>query len=303
MSSDPTEAWPNNDTSLRSLVDRVIAAGAIGSIDRARLVTDGMQHVVVVLDDHLVARFARTPAAAESLQREAELLAHLDRHVSAALPVPIHVEATFTIHVMLHGAITTRSALAILSERSRRRLVEDVTTLLCELATAVLTQRDASPASTSMQRLVGLRDRADRLVRPLLWEHQRQWLDDLFEAIERTSFDHTPVLIHGDLAPYHLLHDPLSGALSGVLDFGVAGVGDPATDLACLIATWGETYVGDFARARPELDSLMDRARLVAMALPLEWATVALEHDSSDMAVAHLGHVALDIGPVGRERR
>ena len=124
-----------------------------------RLVTDGQQHVVVILDEELVARFPRDEQAIESLRGEARLLSHLAGRVSAPLPVSVHVDESFT-------------------------------------------------------------------------------------ELEAVSFAHTPSLIHGDLAPYRLLHDPESGQFTGVLAFGVAGLGDPATDLAFLLSVWASASQG-----------------------------------------------------------
>jgi hypothetical protein len=39
-------------TSIDGLVERVVQLGVVSVVNRARLVTDGMQHVVVVLDEH-----------------------------------------------------------------------------------------------------------------------------------------------------------------------------------------------------------------------------------------------------------
>jgi len=52
-------------------------------------------------------------------------------------------------------------------------------------------------------------------------------------------------------------------------------------------------------RTWPDAAGLADRARLVALTLPLEWAVTAVETDAADMAVAHLGHLALDIDRIG----
>lgn len=111
-----------------------------------------------------------------------------------------------------------------------------------------------SAATTSRDRLRLLRQRAETQVVPLMWRHQRAWIEEIFAAVESVSFAHSPCLIHGDLAPYHVLHDPQSGRLTGVLDFGVAGLGDPAVDLGCLLAGWGEKYTA-------ELDSDLARRR------------------------------------------
>ena len=284
---------------LDDLVARVVSAGAISEVREARLVTDGLQHIVVILNEELVARFPRNEQAKKSLHDEAILLSHLSARVTAPVPVPVQVDDAFTMHRMLHGAVTNRRALSSLQPPVRERLLDDVGQFLNELETATIATQAASPATTSQDRMRDLRQRAESLVVPLLWRHQRQWLDELFAAIDATSFAHTSSLIHGDLAPYHLLHDPDSGKLTGVLDFGVAGLGDPATDLGCLLAVWGEQFTGHLTHGWPTAIELADRARLVAMTLPLEWAIIALETNAPDMVVAHIGHLAIDIAPTG----
>lgn len=292
----PDAAGPDASV-LDDLVARVIDSGAVSEVRRARLVTDGLQHIVVVLDEDLVARFPRSAQAIESLRGEARLLTHLAGRVSVPLPVPVHVDESFTLHRMLHGVVTSRRALGSLERRARERLLDDVGQFLAEVGTSAVPSFAASAAATSLDHMRVLRERADRLVVPLLWNHQRQWLDELFAELEAVSFAHTPSLIHGDLAPYHLLHDHESGHLTGILDFGVAGLGDPATDLACLLSVWGERFAGRLAHRWPAAFDLIDRARLVAMALPLEWAVIALETNAADMAVAHIGHLAVDVAP------
>jgi aminoglycoside 2''-phosphotransferase len=106
-------------------------------------------------------------------------------------------------------------------------------------------------------------------------------------------------VIHGDLAPYHVLHDPQSDELTGILDFGVAGLGDPAVDFGCLLSVWGEKYTAGLTRTWPATVGLADRERLVALTLPLEWAVAAVETNDADIGVAHLGHLAFDVGRIG----
>jgi aminoglycoside 2''-phosphotransferase len=281
------------------LVARVIRSGAVSEVRRARLVTDGLQHLIVILDDELVARFPRDDNAMKSIQDEAMLLMHLAERVTVPLPVPVYMGESFALHRMLHGAVTSRHALGSLQRGARERILDDVGQFLAELGGAAAPAFATSAATTSVDRLRALRRRADGLVVPLLSSHQREWLEELFASIETASFVNTPSLIHGDLAPYHVLHDPESGELTGVLDFGVAGLGDPAVDLGCLLSVWGERFAGQLARRWPAAVEFVDRARLLAMALPLEWAVIALETNAADMVVAHLGHSAVDVAPLG----
>ncbi len=60
-------------------------------------------------------------------------------------------------------------------------------------------------------------------------EAMTQIIDDAVAS----SFDDTPVWVHGDIAPGNLLVK--DGQLSAVLDFGCCAIGDPACDL---VITW-----------------------------------------------------------------
>jgi aminoglycoside 2''-phosphotransferase len=48
-----------------------------------------------------------------------------------------------------------------------------------------------------------------------------------------------PVLLHADIKPEHLLHDPSSGALTGILDWGDVSLGHADFDLAIIGAFCG----------------------------------------------------------------
>jgi aminoglycoside phosphotransferase (APT) family kinase protein len=53
-----------------------------------------------------------------------------------------------------------------------------------------------------------------------------------FESAQPQPF--TPVLLHADIKPGHLLHDSSSGALTGLLDWGDASLGHADFDLAII---------------------------------------------------------------------
>lgn len=73
--------------------------------------------------------------------------------------------------------------------------------------------------------------------RPLVWQHldaaQRTTVAAFIEGFldDERHFQFTPVLLHHDLSPDHLLADPQSGRLTGVIDFEDAMIGDPCFDL------------------------------------------------------------------------
>jgi aminoglycoside phosphotransferase (APT) family kinase protein len=52
----------------------------------------------------------------------------------------------------------------------------------------------------------------------------------------------TPVILHGDISPGHVLADS-EGSLTGVIDWGDVAFGDPARDLIFLYEDWGDDFL------------------------------------------------------------
>ncbi|WP_374686883.1 phosphotransferase family protein [Promineifilum sp.] len=126
---------------------------------------------------------------------------------------------------------------------------------------------------------------------PHLWADQHAYIEDLFAPLldGRLSMDYEPALIHNDLAPYHLLLDPTTGRLSGVLDFGEAGWGDPAGDYALLLGAYGGSFVRRMAGADPAISDLLERARFRAAYLELEWALKGVRTGDPAWYIVHIG--------------
>jgi aminoglycoside 2''-phosphotransferase len=148
----------------------------------------------------------------------------------------------------------------------------------------------ATRAPVRRETWLDIQARVRRHIYPLLQNYQIAWADDLLNGALETPgfFEYAPALIHGDLAPYHLLFDDQRGALSGVIDFGMAGVGDPASDIGGLISIYGETFVRAIAATYADLERYLPRARFYAQALELEWTLLGLERGETFWFTAHL---------------
>jgi aminoglycoside 2''-phosphotransferase len=149
----------------------------------------------------------------------------------------------------------------------------------------------ATPAPVTRGAWADIRRRFRESVDPLLLPHQRQWVEELFQvALDNPHFfDYEPALIHGDLAPYHILFAPDEGSLCGILDFGVAGMGDPATDIGSLLTSYGETWASHMGGVYPRLAAYLPRARFYAKAIELQWVLLGIETGETFWFTAHLG--------------
>jgi aminoglycoside 2''-phosphotransferase len=69
-------------------------------------------------------------------------------------------------------------------------------------------------------------------------------------------FTFTPTLVHRDLVPEHVLFNPATGHLTGVIDWGDAGIDDPAVDFAGVRRQLGAEFAQQMlATYRPALDA------------------------------------------------
>lgn len=66
-----------------------------------------------------------------------------------------------------------------------------------------------------------------------------------------------------------------------MIDFGFAGVGDPALDIAAVL-TFGESFFGRFYQVYPEITAMLERARFYRGLYALEEALYGLEHDDRE---------------------
>ena len=86
--------------------------------------------------------------------------------------------------------------------------------------------------------------------------------------------------------------------LTGMIDFGTAGIGDPAADYACIINTYGESFLARVAKYDSRVEATLDRARFWAGTLELQWLLAGIRQNDPSWYTAHIGN-ARDVAPIG----
>ena len=200
----------------------------------ARVKSAGTENAIYRLGDDLAIRLPYRAVKTTQVDRDHRWLPILAPQLPLPIPVPVAKGAPaggypcqWSICRWLPGADATLDRLADPSQAAR------------DLAHFIhaLQQIDPSggpaPGDHNFYRGIPLADRdgytraaiarCDGLVDtdavPAAWQRD----------LEAPVWERPPVWIHGDLAPDNLL--ALDGRLSGVIDWGGLGVGDPATDL------------------------------------------------------------------------
>lgn len=267
----------------------------INSID---LNTDGLLNDVVIVNQELVFRFAKNEHARATLAVEATVLQHLSGRLSIMIPLPTYVGEDVLVYPLIEGDELTRAALFHASEAGRQRLMEQLGRFLKELHSTPLEPGiPETLAPVTHEAWQEIRSEVEEKVFPWFMPHQIDWAERLLDGAlgDKRFFEYEPKLIHGDLAPYHILFRADATGIRGVIDFGVAGVGDPANDLAMLLQSYGENVVDLIFKQYPEGRSLMQRARFYAQAIELQWALLGIKTGDNLWFLAHIGG-ARDVG-------
>jgi aminoglycoside 2''-phosphotransferase len=267
---------------------------------------DGMINDVVMLNEQFIARFPKDAHAKERLVIESGILELIRAGVEMPVPRFEYQAADVVIYRMLVGEPLSREALLRQDEVVQDRLAEQLALFLSQLHAIprqVVEQRaiGVSEAVHSLEDWSSMFADVQRELFPFLWAHQKTWVQQLFVPVlqRQISFDYEPVLIHGDLGVYHILYDRTQGRITGIIDFGTAGLGDPASDFACLIQALGEQFLQRMARFSPAIAPALDRARFRAGALELEWALHGIRSHDVSWWLAHIGG-ARDVRPLGK---
>ena len=90
------------------------------------------------------------------------------------------------------------------------------------------------------------------------------------------SFEGEPRLVHNDLWAEHIIVDPLSGSVSGIIDWGDAVISDPAVDFAGLYTWYGEEWLEQvlaYYSGTPDTE-IISRSRYLATCLAIHNITL-----------------------------
>ena len=259
-------------------------------IREIRINSDGMANDVVFVNEEVVFRFAKGEFGHASLTRELKVLESLNGQVNLAIPDPFYRAEDAIAYQFLPGSALTRDQLGKLGSAERKKVAGQLGGFLQSMHAIDDPALPPTAAPVKAEAFRAQRERARERVYPLLLPHQVAWVEQMYAFIDQPdAFNYTSGLVHGDLAPYHLLFDLSLRRLSGVIDFGVSGLGDPAGDLGALLQYYGPIFVQQMADDYPEVEFYLPRARFYAQAIEIQWVLLGLEGGETFWYTAHLG--------------
>ena len=94
------------------------------------------------------------------------------------------------------------------------------------------------------------------MMRPAAREDVSAHFENFIEKPDLHRFE--PVIRHGDFGSCNILYDPQTLQICGIIDFGSAGLGDPAIDLAA-VSTFGDPFFQRILKHYPATQTVLDR--------------------------------------------
>ncbi|MCX4782199.1 aminoglycoside phosphotransferase family protein [Streptomyces sp. NBC_01264] len=261
---------PDIDTDL---VRRLIAGQfpQWAGLSVVRVDSAGTSNAMYRLGEELVVRLPRTPGAADDVGMEHRWLPRLAPDLPAAIPAPLGVGRpaegypwSWSVFGWFPGENPVPGRIAE-PELLAKDLAEFVSALHradrsdapSSYRSETLRSRDAETRAAIAELGASAAAGLDTAAVTALWE----------EALRADPWSGPPVWIHADLQPGNLLL--ADGRLAAVIDFGCAGLGEPAVDL---IPAWYALP----ASARPAFrtalaadDAMWTRARGWALSIAL----------------------------------
>lgn len=281
-----------SEDQLRQRIQKMMPDLEIRSLEHNR---EGLINDIVIVNQELVFRFAKNDGYAQILNLELDILDLVRPRIEIPVPSPLYRGPGSVVYPILRGEALLRQQLLAMNTAGRARAAEQIGRFLQNLHTTPLEKVEwdlpTTMAPVTRKKWGEIYARIKDKVYPLLLNNQVNWAENLFSrALDNPqTFEYAPALIHGDLAPYHILFDPAKGEITGVLDFGVAGIGDPALDIGTLISNYGESFILQVGETYPGLDALLSRARFYAQAIELQWVLLGIETEDTFWFTAHLG--------------
>lgn len=256
----------------------------------------GQNHDILLVNDELLFRFPKYRQGIEGLAREHEILQGVRLQLPLATPDFVYhnvdqaeVGRAFVGYHKLPGeSLWTETFAQIDDDRTIARLATDLASFLQTLHSIPASRINYPlPQADTQADWRAIFGRIQQVVYPHLSEQARAWTTQQFGRFLENAdhFAFTSVLRHGDFGTSNILYGAEEQRVTGVVDFGHAGLGDPAVDFAGLCVSFGESFLNRCTLTYPLIDSCWERIRFYAgCAFMLEDALFCVEHDTAEAA-------------------
>lgn len=213
---------------------------------------NGQNNDVLMVNESLVFRFPKYEKWIEQLTRETAILEAIHNRMKLPTPYPLYqsfepreVGMVFTGYHLIEGSpLWKEDFLQIENEEILSQLATQLVSFLLELHTTPveLSELSLKQVKTAQEEMGELFKNIQSKLFSFMRKDAQDQITHQFKAFLNDDLQVTPTLIHGDFGCSNILWNPEEGVISGIIDFGGAGIGDPAYDLAGILSSYGEDF-------------------------------------------------------------
>lgn len=223
---------------------------------KIQIYDDGWDYVVIVVNNRLAFRFPRREDYAKTLPIEVGFLDQFANESPIRVPRLIYqkdeeAEIPYVVYDFIHGVQFTKGISRTFSRKELLAVAQKLGIFLTAVHTfsTVKARQLGIPIVDSLDSWQKRLTKIKNLVFPNISEDEQQWVVTLFENFFKTIriVPVKPVLTHSDIMPEHIIVDPMTHALSGIIDFGDMCIADPAYDFTFL-SRYGEDFLNEVYR-------------------------------------------------------
>lgn len=238
------------------------------SISKISLNDKGLNNDVIEVNDELIFRFPKHKRAVEKLSKESKVLNLIKDYITLDIPKIFYHDREVIGYFMICGIPLKKDLLKELERGTIGVVGKQLATFLKELHSIPkekILDSDIpnSEIPSKYEDWLDLYLRLQDEILPRFSSSTQLQVKKHFESFleDKSNFDYELKIIHGDLAGEHILFNNKKKHVDGIIDFGNAGLGDPAMDIAVLIYNYGEDFLSNMERTYPEITSYLKRAK------------------------------------------
>jgi len=267
---------------------------------------EGMDSRAFLVNDRDVFRFPKSPEVAKQLKVELALLPLL----KDVLPLPIpdfrfkgefgSDKLLFAGYPQLRGLSLGSDILHRMPEAQQFRFVRSLVDFFVSLHAFPVPVAQRCGVKTKNMREMYIQDlvEARSVVFPLLDTLHTKRIEGWYEEYltDSHNFAYEPTVLHADLSPDHILFDPNSSKITGILDFGDVCIGDPDYDLMWMYEDyWGEPFVRLMLRWYPHSnpERLLKKLHFFSQSNVLQDVLIGVRRNDSEIVRDAMRHLRI----------
>lgn len=254
----------------------------------------GQNNDVLIVNKSLVFRFPKYKNGIIHLKRETEILKYIKAIISIPIPNPIYQSfeelepgKVFTGYHLIDGVPLWKESLTdVKSEELVKGLAKQLVSFLIEIhsisgekASRDLKLKVRNPREEMYNLHIKIQDKIFPFIRKDAQMEISQSFETFLKGKALSNLDIT--LIHGDFGASNILWNPDKSMISGIIDFGGSGLGDPAYDFAGILSSYGEDFFDMCINLYPNGNEISERVKFYKGTFALQEALHGIENGDS----------------------